>query len=201
MWIKICGLTSPEGVAAALEAKADALGFVFAESVRRVTPQQAALLARPARGQALCVAVVRHPTQAQLDEVLRVFAPDLLQSDLADFGALRLPPQLARLPVVRDGDAVPEPLPPRLLYEGARSGSGERSDWRAAHALARRCELVLAGGLDAASVRDAIAAVRPFGVDVSSGVEQRPGIKSPQAIAAFVRAARLAAMEFTEGVL
>jgi phosphoribosylanthranilate isomerase len=191
MWIKICGMTSAAAVAAALAAGVDALGFVFAESVRQLTPQAAARLAARARGRACCVAVMRHPSQRALDDILSVFQPDLLQTDAADFAALRLPAALGRLPVVRAGEA-PATLPPRLLFEGPASGAGRLVDWRAAGALARRTELVLAGGLSAANVARAIAAVQPFGVDVSSGVEERPGVKSPDAIAEFVTAARAA---------
>jgi phosphoribosylanthranilate isomerase len=81
-------------------------------------------------------------------------------------------------------------LPPRLLFEGLTSGAGVPCDWSAAHRVARRTELVLAGGLNPANVAAAIAAVQPFGVDVSTGVEVRPGVKSPAEIMNFVRAAR-----------
>src|SRR5205807_727890 len=94
MWIKICGMTSPEAVAAALEARTDAIGFVFAESPRRLTPQRAAQLARPARNRVRCVAVTRHPTQSAVDEILEVFAPDVLQTDLTDLERLTLPVEL-----------------------------------------------------------------------------------------------------------
>jgi phosphoribosylanthranilate isomerase len=188
MWIKICGLTTPDAVGTALELGVDALGFVFAPSARRVTPEFAVRLAKPARGRVPCVAVTRHPLQAEIDEMLRVFAPDLLQADLAAIEALELPPGLGRLPVVRQ--AAPPSLPRRILFEGAASGAGERADWDAAAALARRTELVLAGGLTSANVAAAIEAVRPFGVDVSSGVEERPGVKSPAEIGKFVGAVR-----------
>jgi phosphoribosylanthranilate isomerase len=193
MWIKICGMTAAAAVSAALDCGADAIGFVFAASPRRLTPQAAARLAAPARGRICCVAVTRHPTQAALDEILSTFAPDLLQSDAADFAALRLPATLARLPVVRAGEAAPAVVPPRLLFEGPASGSGALSDWDAACGLARRTELVLAGGLHAANVAAALAAVEPFGVDVSSGVESAPGVKSPGEIVKFVAAVRAAA--------
>lgn len=192
MWIKICGLTSAEALAAALEAQVDAVGFVFAESVRRLAPQAAAALAAPARGRARCVAVMRHPAQHALDEVLQVFRPDVLQTDAADFATLRLPQLLERLPVYRSGSEPAAPLPPRLLFEGPVSGAGVRGDWTGARRWAGRCEVVLAGGLHAGNVAAAIAAVQPFGVDVSSGVEASPGRKSPERIAAFVRAARAA---------
>ena len=192
MWIKICGMTSPEAVAAALEARVDAIGFVFAESARRLTPERAAQLAKPARDRARCVAVTRHPTQSAVDEILEVFAPDVLQTDLTDLERLTLPAGLGRLPVLRAGGEQPATVPRRVLFEGPRSGSGAVSDWNAARDLARRTQLVLAGGLNAGNVAAAIAAVRPFGVDVSSGVELEPGIKSPLEIAGFVRAARAA---------
>jgi phosphoribosylanthranilate isomerase len=192
MWIKVCGLTTAQAVSAALDMQVDALGFVFAESPRRVTAQQATELARAVRGRAQRVAVTRHPTQAQLEEILRVFRPDVLQSDAADLEDLQLPATLELLPVLRDAAAPPSRLPPRILFEGAVSGSGRTSDWGAARVLARRTALILAGGLSGDNVRDAISAVEPFGVDVSSGVEERPGIKSPAAIEAFVRAVRAA---------
>src|SRR2546429_8271564 len=90
MWIKICGMTSPEAVAAALEARVDAMGFVFAESARRLTPQRAAQLAKPARDRVRCVAVTRHPTQSAVAEILEVVAPGVLQTDLSDLE--RAPP-------------------------------------------------------------------------------------------------------------
>jgi phosphoribosylanthranilate isomerase len=80
-----------------------------------------------------------------------------------------------------------------LLFEGAVSGSGRTADWTEARALAAETQLILAGGLDAANVRAAIEAVRPWGVDVSSGVERRRGEKDSVKIREFV--ARVRAME------
>jgi phosphoribosylanthranilate isomerase len=192
MWIKICGMTSAAAVSAAIEAGVDALGFVFAESARQLTPRGAATLAKAARARVRCVAVTRHPTQRALDEIVNVFRPDVLQTDLADFDALRLPAGLERLPVVRAGEPLPTVLPQRLLFEGPASGSGVLTDLNSARALAGRTALVLAGGLNAGNVSGAIAAVQPFGVDVSSGVEERPGVKSTTAIVKFVSAVRAA---------
>jgi phosphoribosylanthranilate isomerase len=198
MWIKICGITSAAARDAALEQGVDAVGFVFAASVRRLQPPEAAQLAAAVRGRCACVAVMRHPSQALLDEVLSLVRPDLLQSDAVDLLRLRLPATLALLPVLRAAPAAAEPLPARVLFEGPHSGSGQPGDWPAAARLARRTELVLAGGLNAGNVGAAIAAVRPFGVDVSSGVETTPGVKSPAAIAAFVHSARAAARTLSE---
>ena len=193
MWIKICGMTTPEAVAAAVAARVDAIGFVFAQSVRHVSAQRAHELAAPARGRARCVAVARHPTQADLDEILAVFQPDVLQTDAGDLQTLRLPAALELLPVIRAGEAPPRELPRRILFEGPASGTGIAADWRAAQGLARLTQLVLAGGLYSGNVAAAIAEVRPFGVDVSRAVEERSGVKSPLAIAQFVAAVRAAA--------
>ncbi|MBS0375981.1 MAG: N-(5'-phosphoribosyl)anthranilate isomerase [Proteobacteria bacterium] len=194
VWIKICGLSSAEAVAAAVQAGVDALGFVFhAASPRHVSPTQAAALAAAVPAGIARVAVTRHPTQDEVDAIVAGFAPDYLQTDATDLERLRLPARLGRLPVLRTGAPLPAPLPARCLYEGADSGRGARADWQAAAELARRCELVLAGGLDAGNVAAAMRAVRPFGVDVSSGVEQAPGRKDPARIREFVAAARAAA--------
>ncbi|MFM7627485.1 MAG: phosphoribosylanthranilate isomerase [Gammaproteobacteria bacterium] len=195
MFVKICGLTTPEGVAAALDAGADALGFVFAPSVRRVAPAAAAALAAPARGRAMCVAVTLHPTADEVETILDVFAPDLLQTDLADTATLSPRARTRLLPVLREGAALPGPLPARVLYEGAVSGTGRTADWALAHAVARQTEVLLAGGLNPDNVAEAIRTVRPWGVDVSSGVESAPGVKSSSKISAFVAAARAAALD------
>lgn len=190
MWIKICGITTPQAVEAALAAGVDALGFVFADSPRQLTLEDAVALAAPARGSVRCVAVTRHPSQRYLDDVLEVFRPDVLQTDTEDMRQLRLPKQLELLPVFRGTDGQQARLPARLLFEGLTSGSGTPCDWTMAQRVARRTQLVLAGGLDADNVAGAISAVRPFGVDVSSGVEERPGVKSPAEVVRFAAAAR-----------
>ena len=192
MWIKICGMTTDDAVDAALRAQVDAIGFVFAESKRRVTAQRAAELAAPARGRVQCIAVTKHPTQSEVDEIVSVFNPDVLQTDFEDLARLRLPASLEVLPVVRAGGSEPTPLPTRVLFEGPVSGTGIPADWSAARRLVSRTQVVLAGGLSPDNISAAIAAVIPFGVDVSSGVESSPGRKSPDKIASFVRSARAA---------
>ena len=199
MWIKICGMTSERAVATAIDQAIDAIGFVFAPSVRRLEPARALRLAEPARGRLLCVAVTLHPEQSLVDQIVREFAPDVLQTDWADLAGLRLPPGLAVLPVLRSVTgtgavpaALPRPLPPRILFEGPRSGAGHASDWEQAAQLSTATQLVLAGGLSPANVRMAIDTVRPFGVDVSSGVESAPGQKDPGRMVEFVQAARAA---------
>jgi phosphoribosylanthranilate isomerase len=194
-FIKICGMTTPVAVDTALACEVDAIGFVFAASVRKVTAQRANELARPARHRLACVAVTRHPTRAEVEEILRDFQPDILQTDIEDIDSLNLPRSLSVLPVMRPPVQAACTLPGRVLFEGPMSGSGQITDWEAAAGLARRCEVILAGGLNPLNVGVAIRHVRPFGVDVSSGVEDRPGAKSADKIEKFVTAARMAALE------
>ncbi len=195
-FIKICGMTDSRAVAAALAAGAEAIGFVLAPSVRRVTAAQAAELAAPARGKALCVAVTLHPDAALLEEIFKQFRPDVLQTDLADLASIQLPAGVVAWPVLRGAPAgaAADSLArnQRVLFEGLSSGAGKLADWSTARDLGRDYALILAGGLRPSNVAEAIEAVRPFGVDVSSGVEDSPGRKSPELIESFVSRARAA---------
>ena len=195
--IKICGLTDSDALAGAVAAGADALGFVFAPSPRRITPREAGLLCRDLPEGVIRVAVMRHPSAAEWARVRDEFHPDWLQTDAADFAHLALPPDCRPVPVYRDAmlrrQGLPERWPAQLVFEGARSGAGETADWTLAASIAAQTRLMLAGGLNAANVADAIRQVRPWGVDVSSGVETAPGRKDPARIAAFIKAARAAA--------
>jgi phosphoribosylanthranilate isomerase len=193
MFIKICGITRADAVSAAVAAQVDAIGFVFAPSPRQVTPGQAAQLAALAPPGILRIAVTQHPLQMTVDEICRELKPDYFQTDVEDLRELRIPAHIKVLPVLRFGRKTPSPLPRRAVFEGPTSGIGELADWGRAAELARQTELILAGGLNAENVTEAVQAVRPYGVDVSSGVERDPGIKDPDKIYEFVRAARAVA--------
>jgi phosphoribosylanthranilate isomerase len=188
MFIKICGITSPSAVAAAIECGVDAIGFVFAPSPRQLTPAQAAELSTQVPAGLLRIAVTRHPSQRLIDEILEQVQPDILQTDLPDLINLKIPAELQVLPVVRG--PLSGKVMRRVLFEGALSGKGELSDWNVAAEMASRTEVILAGGLNAGNVAAAIARVRPFGVDVSSGVESAPGVKDARRMAEFVTAVR-----------
>jgi phosphoribosylanthranilate isomerase len=191
MFVKICGMNSPEAVAAAVAAGADALGFVFAESPRQVTPEQAKSLCADVPAHITRVAVMKHPHKDHWERVLDVFQPNWLQSDAEDFRWIKLPLSCIALPVYRDSNAPADSdLPDRLLFEGTHSGSGRVADWDEAAGLARVAEVILAGGLTAANVHDAVNFVRPWGVDVSSGVERARGEKDPDKIREFVARVR-----------
>jgi phosphoribosylanthranilate isomerase len=195
--VKICGMTTPEGVTAATAAGADALGFVFAESPRRVDPETARALASLLPPFVVRIAVFHHPRAGDIDEVLRAFTPHAIQSEPGE-GVHRAGMEL--LPVVHDGPHALEEVRrlrreggAAVLFEGAgRGGRGVAPDWEKASVLAREGPLVLAGGLDPDNVEEAIARVRPYAVDVSSGVESEPGVKDPLRIERFVAAVRRA---------
>jgi phosphoribosylanthranilate isomerase len=197
--VKICGLTDKGSVHAAVEAGADALGFVFAASARQVTPRQAALLAAEVPSQVLRVAVMLHPAPDEWREVYAEFGPDVLQTDAADFDLLDVPDDVVRWPVLREGTLRPrDALPEIFLYEGGQSGRGRTVDWQRAAAYAQRGRMILAGGLSARNVGNAVRVARPWGVDVSSAVESAPGRKDAKKIAAFVEAARAASVRRTD---
>ncbi len=192
MFIKICGLTSDDAVRAAVSAGADAIGFVFADSSRRVTPDQAVRLCQNLPVGLIRVAVMRHPSAEEWQAVRERFAPDWLQTEADDLPALDLPANCRPLPVYRNGQVTPAEFPPRMLFEGRRSGAGEVADWREAASLATETQMILAGGLDADNVTDAIRSVGPWGIDVSSGVERAPAEKDPEKIELFIARARAA---------
>jgi phosphoribosylanthranilate isomerase len=189
--VKICGLTDAAAVQAAVAAGADALGFVFAESVRQVSAAHARRISAGVPDSVLRVAVMLHPAREQWQEVYEQFRPDVLQTDAADFDYLEVAGDIRRWPVIREGQE-PQQLPGEFVYEGVASGRGRTVDWQAAAELARGARMILAGGLAAGNVADAILQVAPWGVDVSSGVEHSPGQKDPQKIAEFVRVAKAA---------
>ncbi|MGP1345775.1 MAG: phosphoribosylanthranilate isomerase [Phycisphaerales bacterium] len=207
--VKICGLRCAEDVEAAVRSGADFVGVVLSESVRRVSVERAAeLVGGVGESGVRTVAVYRRPDRGLVGAAVRGLGVDFHQSDHEDFGgALGVVERGRRLPVVRmDGrfEASMEALAGwdgLVLVEGARSGAGEAIDCDRLGALldggafggrGGRARIVLAGGLDAGNVGEAIAAVRPWCVDVSSGVESSPGMKDAGLIEAFVGAVRAA---------
>jgi phosphoribosylanthranilate isomerase len=197
LWVKVCGLRTVAAIEAAVDAGADAIGFVFhPSSPRNLEFGHAGELSRSVPSGIIKVAVFRHPSQALLDAALAALRPDCVQADAADFAQLHVPSRYEHLPVYRSGQPgvrpADVPAGKRFLDEGADSGAAERADWAEAARLATHGDLVLAGGLDARNVGDAVLTVRPFGVDVSSGVERVRGEKDPGLIREFVTAARAA---------
>jgi phosphoribosylanthranilate isomerase len=191
VFVKICGLRAIEDVDAAIDAGADAVGFVFAKSVRRISAAQAAAISRNVPPHIKRVAVMMHPANDEWQAVLQAFSPNVLQTDADDFAALDVPAFVEGWPVYREGGAVPD-TPGTYVYEGQKSGQGKMVDWTQAAGIASDGNMILAGGLAAENVAAAVAVVRPFGVDVSSAVESAPGQKDARLIKEFITAVRAA---------
>ena len=200
MRVKICGLRRVLEVQAAAEAGADAIGLVFARSPRQVSPREARPLIEAVPDGIDVVAVFRTPDPDVLAAVLDL-GIDAVQADAGWEGDL--PDDVYFLPALKDGPglearaaALPrDPVGPGLrgaiLVDGPLGGGrGIAADAARVARVARSRPVVLAGGLRPDTVGASVARVRPFGVDVSSGVESAPGVKDPARIRAFVEAVR-----------
>jgi len=191
VFVKICGLTERVHVEAAIEAGADAIGFVFAQSVRQISIKNALKITQNIPKNILRIAVMLHPKQQDWNMIANEFRPDVLQTDAVDFEYLSVPRGIERWPVFREHQRDVElPLKRKFVYEGEKSGHGMRVDWDRAALIASKDNLILAGGLSHKNVCEAISLVHPFGVDVSSAVESEPGKKDINKIKAFINAAK-----------
>lgn len=190
--VKVCGMTDSAAVEAAVAANVDAIGFVFFDkSPRNVTPAEARALASAIPAHIQRVAVMLHPEVSLWQAVEQVFQPDVLQTDSDDFSCLPVAPGIEQWPVLREGSVdAATAWPQTFVYEGRKSGHGQTVDWSQAASIAKRGQMILAGGLSIENVSAAILQVRPFGVDVSSAVESSLGTKDAAKIAAFTTAAR-----------
>jgi len=206
--IKICGITRSEDLASALEAGVDALGFVFyPPSKRCLNLDQAWALGQQVPVFVTTVALFVNPERQAVRDVQHALRPSLLQfhgDESADFCRSFDMPYLKAFRVGAPGLETPEAMAHACMmysdaagwlfdsYTPAFGGSGQRFDLDLL-LQAMRCApdsrpIVLSGGLDADNVEFAIKRVRPWAVDISSGVESSPGIKSRAKILSFVQA-------------
>jgi phosphoribosylanthranilate isomerase len=203
--VKICGLTRPEDVQAAVLAGADALGFVLAPSPRQVTVAQLQRLLAAVPATVLTVGVFVNQPLPLLQYCLEELGLDRLQFHGQETQAWqRKFPRVRVIRALRPATDAPlpdrDPAPAAGAYlvdarvPGAAGGTGRRSNWRYARHLRRFGKpVILSGGLTPENVGPAIRRVSPDMVDVSTGVELRPGIKSHVRLRAFIQAARRAA--------
>lgn len=198
MFVKICGITRPDDAAVAAECGASAIGFIFWPKSRRwIEPEAARAIVRLLPPFVTPVGVFVDETAAHVNAV----------ADLVGLGAVQLhgdeaPDMLADLerPVVKavgrvDGTTAARwPDRVTLLVDADDrvnyGGTGLKADWAAAATLAATRRVILAGGIRPENVGDAVATVKPFGIDVSSGVEDAPGIKNPERIRALFETLR-----------
>jgi phosphoribosylanthranilate isomerase len=206
--VKICGLAHLEDALLAAEAGADLLGFVFyAKSPRCVAPQFVRQIIARVKSdwpQVACVGVFVDERVGFVSDVMGFCGLDRAQLHGREtpasvslfqgraYKAIR--PQTIVEAMTSMAQYAPPGPPPDLLVDPydpkAPGGTGQRGDWDLAARIAARRKILLAGGLSPDNVAEAIRRVRPWGVDVSSGVEASPGRKSPEAVRAFIAAAR-----------
>lgn len=202
MDIKICGLTNAEDARCAIEAGADFLGFVlYPESPRGITVHMLSQIREELSASVPLVAVMVNPSVGEARKAVEVGGASIVQMHGMVDHALFADFPYALWRAVRVGENVVDPDPAswpaeRFLVDaavpGQHGGTGVRADWGRAGQLAQQYPVMLAGGLTPASVAEAINAVQPTGVDVSSGVEAQPGKKDHVMVRDFIAAARSA---------
>ena len=207
MIVKICGIKTYDIALTAVEAGADMLGFNFyPPSLRYIAPGKCARIVSQITKRTpdiITVGIFVNQDPVRIREIMETCKLDLVQ-----LSGDEPPAELAAL----DGKALKAIRPsshaeaearlksygrqkaPALLVDahvkGAYGGTGETGDWAIARHLAEKAPILLAGGLNPQNIAEAVRAVRPWGVDVASGVESSPGVKDPTKISAFISAAR-----------
>lgn len=207
--VKICGLSTPDTLDVALQAGADMVGFVFfPPSPRHISLELARDLGRRAKGRALKVALAVDADDATLGNIVETLRPDMLQlhgsetvARLRDIKQTFGLPVMKAIAVAKADDLAPLPgyaaVADRILFDARApkdatrpGGLGATFDWRLLEKLDLKTPFMVSGGLNAANVAEAVRVTRAGGVDVSSSVESAPGIKDPDLIREFIRAAR-----------
>ncbi|MFY9896418.1 MAG: phosphoribosylanthranilate isomerase [Xanthobacteraceae bacterium] len=212
--VKICGLSTPETLDAALDAGADMVGFVFfPPSPRHLQFDEARALGQRVRGRAQKVALTVDAEETFLQSVAEALRPDILQlhgsESVAAIQGIRRKfglPVMKALPIAVKGDldriARYATVADRLLFDARAprdatrpGGLGNTFDWHLLEDVHANVPFMLSGGLDVDNIGEALRITRASGIDVSSGVERAPGVKDVDKIIAFVRAARRAAAQ------
>ncbi|MCK1717758.1 phosphoribosylanthranilate isomerase [Bradyrhizobium sp. 141] len=207
--VKICGLSTRETLEIALDAGADMVGFVFfAPSPRHLSLELGRDLGREVKGRALKVALTVDADDATLDNIMDALSPDIFQlhgkesvARLRDIKQRFGRPVMKAVPVATSADLAVLPgyaaVADRILFDARApkdatrpGGLGEPFDWHLLEKLDLTLPYMVSGGLHADNLAEALRVTRAGGVDVSSGVESTPGVKDPEMIKAFIRAAR-----------
>lgn len=213
MFVKLCGLRTLEDATAAIKAEASALGFILAESKRQVTPGFVASLRNELVSPPTIVGVTVNRTADELNQLFNDARLDMVQlsgdEPLEILDELNMPVIKAlRFPEGTDVNRATETVHDWLNHRhaaelvivdgykpGEFGGSGTKADWRLLREVSVRYPIVLAGGLTPENVEEAVRRVNPIGVDTSSGTET-DGVKDPAKLAAFVKNARDAEVQY-----
>ncbi|MHB1584186.1 MAG: phosphoribosylanthranilate isomerase [Acidimicrobiales bacterium] len=204
--VKICGVTSEADALLAIGLGADAVGFVFAPSPRQVTPSAVADIVKRLPHDVLSVGVFRDEAAPRVVEIANTIGLGAVQlhghesAERTRWVAERVP-RVIKAFVAGDRAIAgfDDYGADYLLIDGPSPGSGDVFDWRLAEGVVDPRRLIVSGGLRPDNVAQAVARLRPFGVDVASGVEQAPGRKDPNLVRAFVANARRADEDAASG--
>jgi phosphoribosylanthranilate isomerase len=201
LFLKVCGITRLVDAQHAVEQGATALGFVlWPKSPRFVSTRKVAEIVETLSPSVVTVGVFVNESPEGIALTMRRAGLTTVQlhgDEPASYASALAWPILRSVTLDTANEILGVwPTDTMLLMDAAdleqRGGTGRAADWTRAADLARRRRLVLAGGLTPANVAEAIVSVNPFGVDVSSGVEDAPGLKNPQKVERFLSAARAA---------
>lgn len=195
--IKICGICDLDSAKASVEAGADLIGFHFCTSDRRVSPEQAKAILEDLDVHPRIVGVFIDQPPDEVRQIAEFVDLDLAQlhgSEPAGFEAGR---PVMKVLKVRDGnvpgaDEWPDPIMLDSWSADQRGGTGRTWDWEVARRLIAERQVFIAGGLEPGNVGKVVSGFRPYGVDVSSGVEARVRVKDPEKVRAFIHAVRIA---------
>jgi phosphoribosylanthranilate isomerase len=195
--VKICGICDAEGAASAIEAGADLIGFHFCSSRRRVTPEEAKVIVDALTLRPQIVGVFIDQNEDEVRQIAEFVGLDLLQlhgSETPGFDAGR--PVMKVLKVkdgeIPDAEGWPDPIMLDAWSADQRGGTGQSWDWELARPLLSTRRVFIAGGLEPGNVGKVVSGFKPYGVDVSSGVESSVRVKDPDKVRAFMHSVRLA---------
>ncbi len=198
MFVKICGVTTVDDALLAVALGADAIGLNFVSgSVRQLSTTQGRDIASRIPSEVMTVGIFRNETKERVVDIVHLVglrAAQLHGSEtpedvawIAQQVQTTIKAVVAGSEQAQRADEFPVPI---ILVDAPRAGSGEVFDWSLAESLPDDKHILLAGGLTPDNVAEAIATVRPWGVDVASGVEREPGRKDPSAMKAFIQNAK-----------
>jgi phosphoribosylanthranilate isomerase len=197
LFVKICGITTEADALLAVSMGATAVGFVFAPSPRQMAPAAVADICKRLPHETVTVGVFRNESARRVVEIANSIGLDAVQlhglesAEETRWVAERVGWTIKAFPAGHPGiERFDEYGARTLLVDGPNPGSGELFDWRLAEGVADPGRLIVSGGLRPGNVAAAVEHLRPWGVDVSSGVESSPGVKDAALLRAFIHAAR-----------
>ncbi|HEV3100978.1 MAG TPA: phosphoribosylanthranilate isomerase [Candidatus Dormibacteraeota bacterium] len=194
--VKICGICDAGAAQAAVEAGADMLGFHFCSSDRRVSPEEAKSIVDGLDVRPAIVGVFIDQDPSEVREIAEFVGLDLLQLHGSEPPGFDAGVPIMKVLKIRDGQvpdttAWPDPIMLDSWSIDQRGGTGRTWDWDLARELLATRKVFIAGGLEPGNVGKVVSSFKPYGVDVSSGVESSLRVKDPDKVRAFVHAVRL----------